>query len=130
MPTAEEHLQKYFHDRDCYAHGFPGGKWDFSDWKVVTLFYAALHLVEAVLADACELHGKNHQDREQLMRDHADLFSNDSRRTYNKLRSLSHKARYESVSVSAAEVGIAQDNLENLALTYRPYIEKFEKNPS
>lgn len=122
MPTAEEHIQKYKHNRDFYAFGIASGQMDFSDWKVTVLFYAAVHLIEAILHQEYQEDAGDHKKRDELMIAHEEIFPHDSRRRYIQLRALSQKARYKAEPITQKEVGFAQDWLGELELDYRRYI--------
>jgi hypothetical protein len=64
-----------------------------TDWAVTTLFYAAVHLVDACLAPG--LHPREHRDRRDFVRLRADL--RPIRTYYRELEDRSRDARYECV---------------------------------
>lgn len=63
-------------------------------WAMTAAFYAALHYVEAFLADL-NLHSVDHHDRDTLLADPNVGFSEDGKDAYYQLKRWSNNARYD-----------------------------------
>ena len=65
---------------------------DYPDWEITTLFYSAIHIVNAYLFLAVSKVPKSHYKRKELIK----LELNSIYRDYCSLETLSQKARYRS----------------------------------
>jgi hypothetical protein len=97
MPTSKQHIQKSKHNEKFYEHV----KYDYQDWAITGLFYAALHLVEAYL----ELKGikvENHRERANCVAIIKELkiFYHG----YKSLYDYSVNARYKMFSLSVENI--------------------------
>ena len=103
MPTEDEHFaQAEKNERLCQllsSPGFPGET--FHDWQVTTLFYSALHYVDAVLANK-SLSAGNHRLRGGHVANLAELKPITSK--YLNLHLRSENARYHLTSFPREEV--------------------------
>ena len=81
------------------------------EWVVVINFYAALHLVESVLAEK-GYNAKNHEDRKTYLSSVAELKR--IRSYYLALQFQSEQARYECVRFRPPDVLQSQRHLENI----------------
>ena len=86
----------------------------FDDWEIISLFYAAVHLVDAHLANL-ELHPMSHVQpeagrpagRNDLVRRHMPLLWPN----YRQLQNLSHIARYNAeATIARAQVNRARSH--------------------
>lgn len=100
MSTAADHLAKAQHNEDFsnWINRLNADTGDFEDWEVVALFYASLHLVDALLARHGEhptCHAERRPDhppgRNKLVRQRFPLVWSH----YRLLQDLSLTARYE-----------------------------------
>ena len=89
MATVAQHLEQF--ERNLAVSSRLEASDDF-DWAVTTLFYAALHLMQAYMIQH-DLKADSHRRREQLMLAHSGLRIVVDQ--YRALRSLSEHARYE-----------------------------------
>ena len=82
----------------------------FTEWEVTTLFYSALHYLEAYLArnGIDYRHPKKHSQRKNELANHAELDS--IVMNYLSLQDYSENARYELASYSEAEVAMFRDD--------------------
>lgn len=75
----------------------------FTDWSVTTMFYSALHWVDAWLAaQPVPAHPQSHVQRNQFVNQSA--FLRQQRRNYRELQDRSLDARYECVSFLPSKV--------------------------
>lgn len=73
MPPRDTHLKQAQHNEDFIAHLQRGnGASEFTDWAVTAAFYAAVHYVEAVLAekerDPARQHSTDHAFRNEILK--------------------------------------------------------------
>lgn len=118
-----DHLIKYKHNKDFFSFGISSTKGDFSDWTVIAMFYAAVHIVEAVRQYNNNENSTDHNDRDRYLRDNYYEFGRDALRDYSRLKSLAHKARYSTIDLSSDEVLEAQNeffDFEGIMLKYCP----------
>ncbi len=98
MPSETTHLTQARHNETFFDHIDAGL---FGDWAVTTLFYAALHYVDAYLATQ-GVHPKGHVFRDM------EVVKYGKTRTihahYRRLEDRSSDARYDAASISATEV--------------------------
>ena len=89
MPNLIWQQQKSTHDIDTYRH-LNSSKNNFVDWESVTLFYAALHLIDAYLVGVHNIQSRDHYQRNNNVR----TWPISIRNAYISLYNLSRKARY------------------------------------
>ena len=104
MPLESQHIDQAERNESCFQSMSGLNPRQFTDWEVITLFYSALHYVEAYLArnGIDHPHSKKHAHRETEMLKHADL--DVIVMNYLSLHDYSQNARYEIQSFSEAEV--------------------------
>lgn len=106
MSLKSEHEKKFNHDSE-FQNSISYNK--FPDWTVVTFFYRAVHLIEAVFSITGQ-HSNSHNDRKAIMEDDTVLYPIDLTNNYKELESLSRQARYKpELPMADDEVKIAQD---------------------
>ncbi len=93
MPTAQQHEEKFL-DNQGFLNRIISE--EYHDWTAVTMFYAAVHLVERLRAhkppSAGSKHSTNHSSRRRfIQRSHKTILS-----AYASLFTASLIARYES----------------------------------
>jgi len=111
MAVAEEHVEKYKHNKEFATEEIHDAD-KYGDWFIVALFYAGLHLIDAELA-GYKLSPSDHKDRNFQVRQ-PELFSKAVRDDYLALYSLSQKARYACVAISSKDTYNAQMHLESI----------------
>lgn len=88
MATIQEHLGQWQHNRKFIATIDP----EFPDWMVTVTFYAAMHLVEALLTADGAKDRSRHQDRFQILQ-HEQRYQK-VYESYHVLYDLAHVTRY------------------------------------
>ena len=89
MPSRDEHLGQARRNKEFCDAAEPLSDYDHRDWVVTAAFYAALHLVDAVLAGD-GLHPALHSTRDSHVRRHCRNAYPD----YRSLKDLSRNSRY------------------------------------
>lgn len=89
MPDVRTHLQQAQHNETFFA-GIDLRS--YSDWAVTVLFYAALHYIDAYLAQAGHLDPGVHDVRDSLIRRYVP--TRQVARQYFRLKNFSRTARY------------------------------------
>ena len=106
MAQKAEHLQKAQHNEDfsdCVAT--LDGPASFDDWEAVAIFYAALQLVDAKLADH-SIHPDNHAERFSAVHDQFRMIWAE----YSALYNLAREARYKpEKDITASDVAKARN---------------------
>ncbi len=94
MPNDSQHVNLALHNLDTSHYLLE--KDEFSDWAACLAFYAALHIVDAVLfrkeGDSRRKHGGTHSLREDILKrtnKYTEIY-----RHYNKLQRAAYVARY------------------------------------
>lgn len=99
MPDRGAHVAQAEHNEALYSHLDQAAP-EYADWQVTSLFYAALHYVDAYLANtASSVHPQTHQERDRLVSMERGLrrISID----YQELKDRSLDARYRVVRFPA-----------------------------
>jgi len=90
-------------------------------WSVTTMFYAALHLIDAVLSRA-SAHPNSHAARQRAIRNHGGLVQHWA--DYRLLEDLSRDARYNCVSFTLPLVRrLRAEHFAPLEWSLRAYLE-------
>lgn len=84
-PTPQQHLSKAEHDLKAYE-AIPSG---FPEWRATALFYAAVHLVEALTKTEGTSHVCHVERAQTIKKKYAVLW-----RPYSRLQQESEKGRY------------------------------------
>lgn len=74
----------------------------YAEWKIIVLFYSALHYIEAFLVTRSAAY-RDHTIRDQAMEREPE--TQGIRPTYNRLRKAAHEARYEGTPFRPGDVG-------------------------
>jgi hypothetical protein len=86
-PVVQLHLDQWWHNREFVSH-IPSAC---PDWIVTVCFYAALHVVDALLiADGRQIY--RHTDRSTILKTNSRYLA--IRRPYDVLYDLAHTTRY------------------------------------
>ena len=111
MANKYTHLCKYRKNKALAANKIIS-KEENNDWKVVIVYYSALHLIDSTYAEN-NVHPRKHIDRSSLM-DKCNQYT-PILDEYSLLEKLSRKARYDSLNIAKKEVTnalIALDKIE------------------
>lgn len=79
---------------------------DYREWQVTTVFYAAVHLVQAYLRAKTSAYPQTHQERDELINRLPDL--KPLYVPYNELKRVSVKSRYACLPVNQFDVDEAR----------------------
>jgi len=90
MPSKTRHRQQALHNYAVYEY-LNASPQATTDWQITVLFYAALHYVDAYLANI-DVHPRSHEDRDAYVSVLADLRHVAS--SYLQLRDRTMDARY------------------------------------
>lgn len=110
MPSTDEHLKQAKHNED-FVGIFDLQSSPYLDWVLTSIFYSAIHYVEAVLAINGR-HPISHLQRNTFI----DLYINNSN-VYDDHRDLmedSRDARYRCITVSETAINESKLKLENI----------------
>lgn len=91
MPTTQEHLARVKHNIE-FAKSFDWDKTPYLDWVITAYFYAAVHLIDALLHHKDNAHGDLHTTRRKLIREKSYLRGIDMQ--FEQLKDHSEDARY------------------------------------
>lgn len=110
MPSEGRHIGQAHRNELCYESLSALNPTRFTEWEVITLFYSALHYLEAYLArNGIDYpHPEKHGERKTEISKHSALdsiFAN-----YLSLHDYSENARYNLTSYSEAEVAMLRDD--------------------
>jgi hypothetical protein len=101
VPNTSEHLDRARHNIR-FAESFDLATTPYLDWVVTAYFYAALHLVEALLYARENLHSPNHETRKEWIRDKGYLTV--IKDAYRDLKNHSENARYRIYPFTSLEL--------------------------
>ena len=90
----------------------------YPEWQIITVFYAAVHLVQAYLRDKTKLYPQTHEERDRLISSEKAL--NPIYANYQELKRLSVTARYACLPTNEFDVKEARRQLAII----RRHIEK------
>jgi hypothetical protein len=109
MPSESEHLSKARSNRR-FGYGLRAFGPCFRDWIVTSLFYAAVHFIEAFLAMRA-VHSRSHADRDRYVLS----FFRPQYPDYRHLKDDSKKARYESFKFNRTDIRKSVKRLNEVA---------------
>jgi uncharacterized protein (UPF0332 family) len=101
VPTSREHLARAKHNLK-FAQSFDLKTTVYLDWVVSAYFYAALHLVDALLVSKGEMPGETHELRKTQVREKWFLRSISSE--YRALKDHSEDARYRLITMTSIRI--------------------------
>jgi len=101
VPNTSEHLDRA-RQNVRFAESFDLATAPYLDWVITAYFYAALHLVEALLYARENLHSDNHAERREFIRDKGYLTA--IQQPYRDLKEFSEQARYRLFPFTASEI--------------------------
>jgi len=97
VPTANEHLARVKHNVE-FAKSFDWDTTPYLDWVVTAYFYAAVHLVDALLYHKDKVHGDLHSVRRKYIREKYYLRGIDTQ--FESLKDHSEDARYRLITMT------------------------------
>lgn len=110
--TETEHRDKATHNlglsTELKVHGD-----EYRDWQVISVFYSAVHWVQAYLRAKTSSYPQTHEERDRLI--HSTPALKPIYRYYQELKSLSVTARYTCLPINDKEVGDARANHASIA---------------
>ena len=101
MPPTADHLARA-RQNIAFAKSFDWDKTPYLDWVVTAYFYAAVHLVDALLFYKDGLHGDLHTTRRRYIREKSYLRGIE--REFENLKDHSEDARYRLLTMTAARL--------------------------
>ena len=119
MPTKDEHVAKA-KGNETFADSIEPTNQTRIDWKLVVLFYSAVHYVEAYLANSMGMHLRSHTTRDSYVSKESNLKK--IRVSYGHLKYYGYNARYEIDQFTAQDVNDALAYLAQVKGTLQPLI--------
>ena len=101
MPTTSEHLARA-NQNVCFAESFDLKTTPYLDWVVTAYFYAALHLVDALLWEKERLNPELHEQRRDYVKRKSYLRAISGE--YRSLKDHSEDARYRLITMTSTKV--------------------------
>lgn len=101
MSTTREHLARAKQNLQ-FAQSFELETTPYIDWVVTAYFYAALHLVDAILWERDRINPADHHDRNNLVRNKDYLKA--IKTSYRTLKDRSEDARYDLITFASARI--------------------------
>ncbi|MGA3081985.1 MAG: hypothetical protein ABSD44_11450 [Terracidiphilus sp.] len=119
MPTKTQHVQKA-EGNETFAKSIDTTSQARIDWKLVILFYAAVHYVEAYLAMSSGTHLRSHTTRDNYISKESNLKK--IRVSYAHLKYYGYNARYEFDGFTAKDVREASGYLSQVKAELVPLL--------
>jgi hypothetical protein len=119
LPIHSDHVNKA-KGNEAFADAISPNSQAQIDWKLVVLFYAALHYVEAYLAKQMGVHLRSHTTRDSYVSKESNLKK--VRTQYGHLKFFSYNARYEMDKFTANDVNEATEYLAELKAVLLPLL--------
>lgn len=101
MPTTSEHRARA-EQNVRFAKSLDLDSTPYLDWVVAAYFYAALHLVDALLYHREKIHPPNHEVRRDLVK--GKWYLRGIRDEYRRLKDHSEAARYYLITFTRAKI--------------------------
>ena len=121
MPKEYLHKAQCEHNREFYNEPiFNGDK--YNDWRVVVMFYEAVHLVEAYFAAHGNLHCASHENRRNAIRGDAEI--REIYAPYDDLYSTANLGRYHCATIGTRQVCVCQTDLDVIRKKLVPLMAK------
>ena len=99
MGNKKEHLSKAEHN-NSFLFTFDFNKTKYLDWAVVSIFYTALHYIDAYLAKIGLEEFQNHGTRHRLVEKHIPLILKEYRILYRQSLSARYHVNYETTAIN------------------------------
>lgn len=101
MPETREHLARARNNL-AFARSFDIKTTPYLDWVVTAYFYAALHLVDALLREKDRIPGGNHETRKSYVLQ--KWYLRGIKSEYRELKDRSEDARYRLITVTSLKI--------------------------
>jgi|HubBroStandDraft_1064217.scaffolds.fasta_scaffold336054_1 hypothetical protein len=119
MPTRDIHVKKAT-DNEAFAAGIDEASQVAINWKLIVIFYAAVHYVEAYLAHKLGIHLKSHTTRDQYIAKEVKLRAIGTQ--YMHLKFYGYNARYEADQFTKKDVKDALQYFTQVVSAIKPLI--------
>jgi len=120
MPSIDEHIKKAT-ENEAFAKLLNASSQASINWKLIILFYTALHYVEAYLAKHLRMHLKLHTDRDNWVSKETNLKR--IRLEYAHLKYFGFNARYEADQFKENDVNEALTDLAAVEAVLCPLVK-------
>jgi hypothetical protein len=120
VPSKDEHLEKA-EGNEGVADSIQPTSQARIEWKLVIMFYAAMHYVEAYLDIAMMTHLRSHTTRDSWMAREANLRKVAT--PYNHLKFYGYNARYEVTTFTTQDINDAMGYLAHIRTELEPYLK-------
>jgi len=108
MPSFDDHCEHSRHNLEFLDSFFLD---KFNDWAITVMFYAGVHMVEAILDKDYSIHSQNHYERFTHLTKLTSFTKND----YKVLEREAHNSRYKKYRIYSWEVHrIFKDHFQRL----------------
>ena len=101
MPTTREHFERARQNL-AFAQSLNLKTTPYLDWVVTAYFYAALHLVDALLFEKDKLPGGTHEMRKDYVK--TKFYLRAIRDEYRELKDHSEDARYRLITMTSTKI--------------------------
>jgi hypothetical protein len=101
VPETREHIGRARQNL-AFARSFDLKNTPYLDWVVTAYFYAALHLVDALLWEKDKLPGGLHEQRKAYLR--SKWYLRGIKDEYRELKDQSEDARYRLITVTSSKI--------------------------
>jgi uncharacterized protein (UPF0332 family) len=101
VPTTREHLDRARQNLS-FAKSFDLKTTPYIDWVVTAYFYAALHLVDALLYEKEQISGETHEIRKEYVK--TKPYLREIRNQYRTLKDHSEDARYRLITMTSHKI--------------------------
>jgi len=119
LPSKDEHVSKAEGNEE-FASSITPDSQPRIDWKLVVLFYAAVHYVEAYLARHLNQHVRSHTTRDKYLGREANLRKIFT--SYGHLKFYGYNARYEVDGFTVKDVNDAIGYLNDVRSHIKPLL--------
>jgi len=118
MPSFNDHCEHSRHNLEFLDSFFLD---KFNDWAITVMFYAGVHMVEAILDKDYSIHSQNHSERSINLTKLMAFTKND----YKALEREAHNSRYKKYKIYSWEVHrIFKDHFQGLVNWFNSCVEK------
>jgi hypothetical protein len=114
VPTREQHIKKA-RENEAFAGTLDTASQASLNWKLVAMFYTAVHYIEAYLAKQLNQHLRSHTTRDNYVARESNL--RNIRNQYSKLKYYGYNARYEPDQFTDRDVKDAIGDLAHVKAT-------------
>jgi hypothetical protein len=119
VPTREQHIKKAS-ENETFAGALDSATQASLNWKLVIMFYAAIHYVEAYLAKQLNQHLRSHTTRDNYVARESNLRS--IRNQHSHLKFYGYNARYEPDQFTDRDVKDAIGDLADVKAKITPLL--------